>query len=75
MSVIHLKAVTTIVKEIFNETVMNDLFRPFSEGHRAKRTPPVDCQTATSYMSVIHLKTVTTKVKDIFNETVINDVV
>ena len=42
MSVIHLKAVTCIAKEIFDETVMIDLVVTFSEGHRAKLTSPLD---------------------------------
>ena len=65
MSVIHLKAVTVIVNEVFNKTVICDLILTFSEGHRAKRTPPVDCQTPTYYMSVIHLKAVSSIVKEI----------
>ena len=32
MSVIHLKAVTAIVNEIFDETVMFDLFLPYPKG-------------------------------------------
>ena len=63
MSVIHVKAVTIIVKEIFNEAVMSDLIVTLCEGHRAKLTLPVDCQPPLSYMSVIHLRAVTIIVK------------
>ena len=47
MTVIHLKPVTTIVKEIFDETIMFDLILTLSEGHRAKLVPPLVCQATT----------------------------
>ena len=73
MSVIHLKAVTAIVKEISDETVMSDVIVTLSEGHRAKLTPPLDCQPPFSYMSVIHLKAVTAIVKEICDKTLMID--
>ena len=36
MSVIHLKVITATVKEIFDETLMFNLFLTLLEGHRAK---------------------------------------
>ena len=73
LSVIHLKAVTTTVSQIFSKTVINDLILTFSEGHRAKLIQPMDCQAPLSYMSVICLEHVTAIVKEIFDETVMID--
>ena len=73
MSVIYMKAVDTTVREIFNETVMVDLFLPYTKGHRTKLTSPLDWQTPICLMSIIHLKAVTTTVQEIFDETVMVD--
>ena len=70
MSVMHLEAVTAIVKEIFEETVMIDLILTLSKGHTTKLTSPLDWQISLCYMSAIHLKAVTTIVKEIFDEIV-----
>ena len=63
MTVIHIEAVTAIVEEIYDETVIFKLFWTLSEGHRAKLTSPLDWQTPLCYMSVIYMKAVTMIVK------------
>ena len=62
-----------MVKEIFNEIVMADLFMTLSEDNRAKLTPPVDCKPTTCYKSVICLTAVSIIVQEIFDETVMID--
>ena len=72
MSVIHLKAVTTIVSQIFNEKVMIDLILTLTEDHRAKLLQ-MGCQSPLCFMYVIHVEAVTVIVKEICDETVIID--
>ena len=76
MSVIHLKVITATVKEIFDETLMFNLFLTLLEGHRAKliATNTTDGLTGLFfYMSVIHLEAVTAIVKEICDKKLIID--
>ena len=87
MSVIHLKAVTTTVSQIFDETVIFDLILTLPEGHRTKLSSPLDRQTQlASFTHAIEgesqigtftfvLQGVTAIENEIFNETVMIDLI